>query len=94
MVIDTSRLGAGSWKTTASGLVTAAAGFIVANPELFVNHQMLLKLAMYMMVGGLASIGLFAKDSNVTGGTTLQSNAVPDATLHAEAKVEAANVKP
>lgn len=88
MVIDTSKLGAGSWKTTASGLVTAAAGFVVANPELFANHPAILKVAMYIMVGGLASIGIFAKDRNVTGGTTMNPannpTVVADTAVHKE----------
>ena len=82
MVLDTTKLNMGSWKTTLSGLVTAGAGFIVANPELFANHPAILKFAMYVMVGGLASIGIFAKDSNKTGGTSLVPNSTPDAVLH------------
>ena len=88
MVIDTSKLASGSWKTTLIGLVSAAAGFVAFSPALFVKWPWVNEVAKYIMVGGLAGLGLAAKDTDRTGGTVLQAGAVPDATLHAEAKVE------
>ncbi len=86
MVIDTSKLTAGSWKTTLLGLISAAAGFVAFSPALFAKWPWVNEVAKYIMVGGMAGIGIAAKDSAVTGGTILQAGAVPDATLHAEAK--------
>jgi len=85
MIIDTSKLTAGSWKTSLIGLLSAAAGFVAFSPALFSKWPWIVEVAKYIMVGGLAGLGFASKDSNVTGGTVLQSNAVPDATLHAEA---------
>lgn len=52
-----------SWKTTISGLVTCAAGFIAFTPSHF--PPIVVDLAKYIMVGGAAAIGLFGKDSTV-----------------------------
>src|ERR1017187_7846366 len=87
MVIDTSKISTGSWKTNVAAVVTFVAGFILINPALFVKWPIVYELAKYVGVGGVG-VGFFsAKDSNVTGGTVLQSNAIPDARLHAEAVV-------
>jgi hypothetical protein len=69
MVIDTSKLTSGSWKTTVLGLISAAATFIVANPDMFSKWPWLRTVAVFVMTGGLAGLGLTAKDSSVTGGT-------------------------
>jgi hypothetical protein len=91
MVIDTAKMG--SWKTSLTGFISAAAGFVAFSPQLFQKYPMVMELAKYIMIGGMASIGILAKDSQVTGGTKLQDGAVPDATLHAEA-TEVSRVKP
>ena len=56
-----------SWKTTVSGLVTAAAGFVLFKPEHFTAWPWVVDLAKYIMLGGIACLGIFGKDSNVTG---------------------------
>jgi len=87
MVIDTSKLTSGSWKTTVTGILTAAAGFVTFSPALFTGPKWawVNELAKYVMIGGLAGMGLASKDNNVTGGTKLTPDAIPDARLHAEA---------
>ena len=94
MVIDTSKLLGGSWKTTAFGLISAIAGFVILHPQYFTAHAYIVDIANYVLMGGLAGLGLAGKDSNVTGGTTLQSNAVPDVVLHQEAAKAATEEKP
>lgn len=56
-----------NWKSTMFGLITAAAGFVVFSPDTFHNYPVVLSLAKYIMVGGLAGIGIVAKDKDVTG---------------------------
>lgn len=77
MVIDTSKMLNGSWKTTVSGAI--GAGLIWLNSYLQNSHtinwhdpQLLIGLAMAVM-------GYVAKDSNVTGGTVVNSNNDPKA---------------
>ena len=94
MVIDTGKMLTGSWKTTLFGLISAAAVFVVANPSMFARWPWLPTVAGFVATGGLAALGISGKDSGVTGGTKLESGAVPDATLHAEAKTEAAAAPP
>jgi len=77
MVIDTSKWLSGSWKTTAFGLISAAAGFIILHPQYFVAHAYIVDIANYVLMGGLAGLGLSGKDSNVTGGTTPNSTNNP-----------------
>lgn len=89
MVIDTSRIG--SWKTTLSGCVTGGLLFLqswIANGKTINFHDPMLLVGL-----GVAVFGIVAKDGNKTGGTSLVPGSVPDATLHAEAKIEA-NGKP
>jgi hypothetical protein len=50
-------------KTTVFALVAAAAGFIAISPDLFAHYPVLLAVAKYVMAGGLAGLGLAAKDS-------------------------------
>ena len=82
MVIDTSKLLSGSWKTTALGLISAAAGFVAFSPNLplLVAHPWIGELSKYIMAGGMAGIGLAAKDSAVTGGTKLNTSNDPAVT--------------
>ncbi len=55
-----------SWRTSLTALVTAAAGFVLFSPELFENHPALIQVSKYIMVGGLAGIGIFARDNKVS----------------------------
>lgn len=59
-----------SWKTTASASLSAFASFIIFSQELhYVTWPpVVLALAMFASVGGLAAFGMSAKDHNVTGG--------------------------
>ena len=53
-----------SWRTTVFGLITALAGWVVFSPEIFQQWPWVVSLAKYIMLGGIASTGLAAKDSN------------------------------
>lgn len=57
-----------NWKTTAFGLATAFFAWVVFDPELFRSAPWIISLSKFAMVGGLAGLGLAAKDHNVTGG--------------------------
>lgn len=52
-----------NWKTTASGIVAAVAGFIAIHPQYVAHAPIIGDIAGYIMAGGLAGIGLLAKDS-------------------------------
>ena len=54
-----------NWKTTLFGLVAAAAGFVLFSPDLFARWPWIVAVAKYVTVGGLAGIGISAKDSTV-----------------------------
>lgn len=69
-----------NWKTTLSGLVSAAAAFVALSPQLFIRWPWAVELAKFISVGGLASLGLAAKDKNVTGGTILNNPPAETAT--------------
>jgi predicted exporter len=56
-----------NWKTSLSGLVTALSGFVAFSPELFSRWPWVVALSKYAMVGGLAGMGLYVKDKNVSG---------------------------
>jgi hypothetical protein len=64
-----------SWRSTVCGLVAALAAFVVINPDLFAVWPWILSLAKYIMVGGLAGIGIAARDAGVhyTPPDTLQA---------------------
>jgi hypothetical protein len=51
-----------SWKTSASAVVTAIAGFIAFSPELFSRWPIVLQISKYVALGGLASLGISAAD--------------------------------
>ena len=53
-----------NWKTTASAVIAAAAGFIVIHPEWFVHYPWIVDISKYVMSGGLLSLGLTCKDFN------------------------------
>lgn len=55
-----------NWKTTLSAVIlTAAYVAKITNPEYAI-------LCDAVFAAGVAGVGIFAKDSNVTGGTTAQ----------------------
>jgi hypothetical protein len=56
-----------SWKTTVIGIVTAFFAFVAFDPQWF--PPVIVSLAKFAMIGGLAGLGIFGKDSDVTGGT-------------------------
>lgn len=56
-----------NWKTTLSSLLSAFFGFVYFDPSLFPHW--LVSLSKYVFVGGLAAVGILAKDHDVTGGT-------------------------
>ncbi len=80
MVIDTSKLNATSWKTTIIGLMLAIGNVVI--PMIQGGKPTYRQIAASACI---AAFGFFAKDSNVTGGTTLASGSVPDATLRQQA---------
>jgi hypothetical protein len=53
-----------NWKTTALGLISAVASFVMFSPETFSRWPWVVTLAKFVTVGGLAGIGLAAKDSS------------------------------
>jgi len=63
-----------SWMTTASGLITCIAGYVMFSPEQFAQWPWIASLAKFITLGGLAALGLTAKDSRVTGGTIAQDD--------------------
>jgi hypothetical protein len=58
-------------KTTISGILTAAASFVLfaSQLNLMMFPKWAIAVAMFAQVGGLASMGITAKDYNATGGT-------------------------
>lgn len=66
-----------NWKTTVSGVLSAFFAFIVFDPELFKSLPWLVALSKFALTGGLAVLGMTAKDSNVTGGSK-PNNPAPD----------------
>lgn len=57
-----------SWKTTLLGLVSATAGFVAYSPDMFGGEgEPLVQVCKFINLGGLAGLGLVAKDWNVTG---------------------------
>ncbi|MBW4659631.1 MAG: hypothetical protein KME15_13225 [Drouetiella hepatica Uher 2000/2452] len=59
-----------SWKTTAIGIVLALSGFVAFSPEAFGgNNAFIVKLCKFINIGGLAALGVTAKDFDVTGGS-------------------------
>ena len=57
-----------SWKTTLSGLVSSGAGLVLAMSTGGVPIPKWAVIAAgFVMAGGFATLGIFGKDSNVTG---------------------------
>ena len=52
-----------NWKTSACGIATALAGFVLFSPQLFARWPWVSEVAKYIMAGGMAGFGLTAKDS-------------------------------
>lgn len=52
-----------NYKTTICGIITALSGFVVANPSMFAKWPIVGTIAGFIMAGGLAGIGVFAKDA-------------------------------
>lgn len=52
-----------NWKTSLFALIAAAAGFVAMHPMYTAHWPIVNDIASYIMVGGLAGIGLAAKDS-------------------------------
>ncbi len=50
-----------NWRTTLAAIVSSIAGFIALNPE-FVHNQFVVKLAEFIGIGGLTTLGINAKD--------------------------------
>ena len=59
-----------SWKTTASGVVTSLASLVLAlSGAGIVLPKWAPAVAGFVAAGGFGALGVFAKDSNVTGTT-------------------------
>jgi hypothetical protein len=57
-----------NWRTSLSMLIAVVAGFIQMNNDLLPNPDgIIARLSGYVMLGGLASFGINAKDKQVTG---------------------------
>jgi hypothetical protein len=57
-----------NWKTTLAGVLSAAGSFVLFAQASGVNvPKMVMLLAAFMQVGGLAGFGIVAKDYNVSG---------------------------
>jgi hypothetical protein len=59
-----------NWKTFLFACITAFFAFVLFDPQWF--PPIIISIAKFGAAGGLVGLGLFAKDSNVTGGTTTQ----------------------
>ena len=80
-----------SWKSTVSGIVTAAAGFVVFSPGLFSRWPWVVEAAKYVMAGGVAMLGIVSKDSDVHSTDTEVRVATNDA--HIEATKDAMRLR-
>jgi hypothetical protein len=54
-----------SWKTTVSAIVIVICGFILFDPQWF--PAIIISMAKFIGLGGVAALGISAKDFNVTG---------------------------
>lgn len=57
----------GSWKSTVIGAMTAFFAFVLFTPESFQEWPILIALSKFAVIGGLAGLGIVAKDYNVSG---------------------------
>lgn len=78
-----------NWMTSIAGLASAGASYILfAQPLGYLNPpHWLLGLAFFVQIGGLAALGITAKQYNVTGGTVPQTPEAAVRTGTPEAKV-------
>jgi hypothetical protein len=54
-----------NWKTTLGGILCAVSGYVTFDPDTFGgNDALLVKFCTFVTIGGLASIGIFAKDAS------------------------------
>ncbi len=53
----------GHWRSSLAGLVAAFFGFVVFSPETFREWPWLIAVAKYVAAGGLAAIGIAARDA-------------------------------
>jgi len=59
----------GNWKTTAIGITLSFTGFVAFSPSNFGGEEaVLVQFCKYITSGGLAALGVYSKDFNVTGG--------------------------
>lgn len=59
----------GNWKTTAIGIILSFTGFVAFSPSTFGGEQaVLVQFCKYITSGGLAALGVYSKDFNVSGG--------------------------
>lgn len=58
-----------NWKTTIIGLTLSFTGFVAFSPSTFGGEQApLVQLCKYITSGGMAALGIYSKDFNVSGG--------------------------
>lgn len=62
-----------NWRTTASAWIVAGAGFIAANPDV-IQNEVIINLAKFLTFSGILSLGLNAKDKQVSGLSKKQLN--------------------
>ncbi|UBF26692.1 hypothetical protein K9N68_01415 [Kovacikia minuta CCNUW1] len=56
-----------SWKTTVIGIVIAFSGFVSFSPQTFGGENaFIVQVCKYITLGGLAGLGITAKDFNVS----------------------------
>lgn len=60
------RLLGNNWRTTLAAIVSSIAAFIALNPR-FVGSEFVVKLAEFIGIGGLASLGINASDKQSGG---------------------------
>jgi hypothetical protein len=81
-----------SWKTTACGLITALAGFILFSPETFQHWPWAISLAKYITLGGFAALGLASKDSTEHSTQAEVTKATVDQAAVVKAETEAVDL--
>jgi hypothetical protein len=73
MLID--KIFGASWKTTVLGLISGFCSLVKFEPSWFGgDHSWVSRAAIFVLAGGLAGLGIIAKDYNVTGGTKQNTN--------------------
>ncbi len=69
-----------NWKTSVSGIVTVAAGFVLFSPETFAHYPVVVQLAKYIGAGGLLALGFSGKDATTHSTVTEVAAASPSTT--------------